>query len=450
MNETTAEAEQNHTEVRERTCEGTDEQQPSDHGIVDDKSNVKISQAMDDDGLYVHKFSIALDKVYAKSCYAERKGDVVVGADESTIPSLVNVSFDSIENSILPPTSRNVTTVDCKNLEETQLVSNLQSHYVDFSNNDNGAVVDTTLRNIRNDNPSIPFKQDFPIIEDHSESFTTSFYSCRDQASVSDYIKSDVSFHTARDNHGSSSAISSERNFDENMSQQLNGFSEFLSCRAGEEPSSHLYDLSSSRVDDQISELDGSSLQSYHTCQKFNKQGLVGILKKGGVDNIDCNSGEKINGSLDILIKEVAITESSSSHDKATKKNQPTTQRKYICCIGFIALILLIVVTTGTVATIQKSSRSSEEMTKNETGPSVPNETMVPVESPLAPSIVPTFAPSRTSVVPRTTPSSSTNEIPMASSRTPSIQPTTSRHRDDIFLRPKMKKSTIKWPNLDW
>lgn len=429
--------------------------------------------------------------------------------DESPIPSLVNSSFDSTEKNVLPPISHNVAhcKIAYKSLEEIRLNSNIQSSRdVDVSVLDpmscTTKVVETTkddrknccqpttIANIHSDrvvlfddnvtvetdaahglrgffssNETSPIadidtmyaeacnrvliakesynysdnltcmpRQQQKTDEEHSESLTGSYFSCRDEPSANDYMNSDLSFHTALYNQGSITSNStpiSGINNDDNMSQHLHGFRDFLSCRSGEEPSSHLFDLSSSRVDDQLSEQD-SSLRSYYTCRKFNQQGLISILKKGGTDN-DCLPGKKINLPLDILIKEGL---ESSSYVKSTKKCRQSLRNKYFCYAGSFALVIFVII-VGTVLSIKLTSHSINEQATNENGSLANNTSVVTTQAPI---VLPTQAPSLSPRIMVTG-----NVITMHPSRAPSIQPTSSRHRDNIFLRPPKKRmSTVK------
>jgi hypothetical protein len=260
--------------------------------------------------------------------------------------------------------------------------------------------------------------------EEHSESLTESFYSCRDEASVSDNVNSDVSFHTALDNHCNStinSVSQSGKNIDDSSSQRTITFSDFLSCRSGEEPSSHLYDMSSSRADE-LSE-QGSSLRSFHTCRKFNQQGLISILKKGGTDN-GYNTEKKFNIPLDILIKEVI---ESSSYIKSTKWNR----RAKLCWLLFIALGTAVIV----VLAVKQAHRGTNTKEKSEQG-SVQNSTIATLTP------APSMSPSNNIPSPAPSMLNSDFVITFYPSVAPSIRPTTSRHRDNVFLRPTKKKKT--------
>ena len=481
-------------------CHNATDQQPSKNETLDNMFEPNLAQEVNDDDLHECIHSNSSGKGYAYNFLNDRSDDTEVierSTEESPLPSLVNSSFDSTENNATPSISHIVApnTIDCTSLEETRHISNIQSsdtaeipgfdppsnslkvvqgnneysttcnHLMTIATNlqddvlllDGNSTVETeaadgtqgifssssitdidtmyaeacsrvsTAKEYYENAMIVPFVPDQKqkIDEDHSESLSGSYFTCRDEVSVTDNMSFDVSFHTACYNHGSITANPSPvsgKNIDENRSQQLYGFHDFLSCRSG--------DLSATRVDDQASEHD-SSLLSYYTCRKFNQQGLISILKKGGADN-DCNPGKQFNIPLDILINE-AIESSSSSSVKLTKKYQQTFRKKCICYVGLFSLIILVT-TVGIVFTIKQNSHSTYQKANNENA-SVPNNTNTVTTQ--APTIYSTQAPSHAPTIMITD-----IVVSMYPSRPPSIQPSTSRHRDNIFLRPPKKKRT--------
>ena len=476
----------------------TNEQQQTNHKSNDDmpKQNISDALILKDFDAQVHSNSDGKADSNNSTVGCDGSREVTANnIDESLIPSLVNSSFDSTENSLLSPNSHiatgtiidrtssddaqdignvlctkvvclsssklasvTTTALEEDEVEEDNNSTDIRNHHIVTSISDHvklltdttttGIDVDDRLQGFLNSDETppmididtlyaeacqkivtskeinkrgmdVPLQQQQQLINDeHSESLTESFYSCRDGASASDNMTSDVSFHTALDNQFSSTNIS--------ISQSANNIDDFLSCRSGEEPSSHLFDLSSSRIDGLQSEQD-SSLQSYHTCRKFNRQGLISILKKGGVDN-ECTPGKNFRIPLDILIKEGI---NSSSSIKSMKNNR---RNKYLCCTGLIVLTVLTA-TAGIVLITNQRPRNTNSEGQNEKG-YIQNNTITVTT--LAPHIVPSHAPTRGPAILTV---STDMLVSIYPSCAPSIQPTTPRHHDNVFLRPTKKKS---------
>ena len=314
MNEIAVITKKTHTASNERDCSndngnkndsnsGTDELR-TNHEITNNISEQEVAAALLVEEICKETNSISYDNIITDNYTMNDMEDKEHHRNkESPLPTLVNSSFDSSENSVLSSINRNVATfsIDSKiadeapdnaevllessttnpssnttilleekkdgtehinrqmvasdtHLEHVVLLPDTASTGLDVNDGLQGFLftedrlpivdVDTLFAEAchriaiakdfhdpGSDDVSAPLTQQRIIQEDHSESLTGSFYSCRDEASVNDNMNSDVSFHTALDNHCISTINSmsqSEKIIDDNLSQPFIGYSDFL------------------------------------------------------------------------------------------------------------------------------------------------------------------------------------------------------------------------------